>query len=129
MAGEVISSMSIAYNDTLQSASVAVAGRLLTSAGKRVTKLEQNVAITEGAVQMGQITAPGAFALVNLDPVNYIDVKVGTGGAIFARLKPDLLGNGTGGWVAGDALGSGAQAPFVIANVAPCRMAVIIADA
>lgn len=128
MANEVASSFEIDYDDGLQATSLSVASRQLTSAGKRVTRLIQNVGTTEEAVQLGEITAPGAFALVNLDPTNYIDVKVGTGGAIFARLKPDVNGDGKGGWVAGDALGSGAQAPYVIANTASCRMAVLIVD-
>lgn len=129
MAGEITDGFSIAYDDGLQNASLALANRLLTSAGKRVTKLIQNVGTSQEALQMGEITAPGAFALVNLDPTNFIDVKVATSGAIFARLKPDTLGNGTGGWVAGDCLGSGAQAPFAIADTATCRMAVLICDA
>lgn len=128
MAGEVTSTVSVIYNDGKQEAALEVRSRLLTSAGQRVTKLVQNVGTVEELLQLGEITAPGAFILVNLDPTNYVDVKVAASGAIFARLKPDTLGDGTGGWVAGDCLGSGAQAPALIANTASCRVAVLVVD-
>lgn len=128
MSLEVTSSVSVAYDDDLSADSLAVVSRKLTSAGKRFTKLVQNIGTSEEAINLGEMTAPGAFVLVNLDPTNYIDVKVGSAGAIFARLKPDTLGDGTGGWVAGDCLGGGAQAPFAIANTAACRLAVFVVE-
>lgn len=123
------SSFSLAYDDDYQNGSVAVVNRLLTSAGRRFTKLIQNVGTSEEAVTLGDFTSVGAFALINLDVTNYVDVKVATGGAIFARLKPDTLGDGTGGYIMLDTLGSGAQAPFVIANTAACRIVVFAVEA
>lgn len=128
MAGEVTSSVSIAYNDGLQNGNLGVVSRLLTSAGKRFTKLVQNVGITPEAIQLGEITAPGAFIFINLDDVNFIEILDATGGDVVAKLKPDTLGDGTGGWFAGDCAGSDMQAPFAQADTDPCRLAVLVVD-
>jgi hypothetical protein len=60
------------------------------------------------------VTAPGWVLVVNRDLTNFVSVKTGTGGVIFAKLLPRefcLL-----------RLGSGAQAPWVIADTAPCKI-------
>ena len=43
---------------------------------------------------LGDIASIGPFAIVNLDPTNYVEVKVATAGAIFARLAPDVDADG-----------------------------------
>lgn len=121
---------SLTFDDGIyQPQSLSVASRLVTSAGKRVTGLVQNVGFAaEEAVQLGELTAPGAFMLKNLDPTNFINVKVATSGAIFAKLRPDTNGDGKGGFLLIDCMGSGAQAPFVQADTAVCRMAVLAVE-
>lgn len=120
---------SLEYDDGLVSDSMSVASRTVTSAGKRKTHLIQNVGFAaEEAVQLGELTAPGAFMLRNLDPTNYINVLTGTGGVIFAKLRPDANGDGKGGFVLIDCLGSGAQTPFVQAAVAACRVEVMTVE-
>lgn len=128
MANEVTASFSIAYDDGLQERALEVADRIFSSAGQRVTCLIQTVGITEEAVLLGDIASIGPFAIVNLDPTNYVEVKVATAGAIFARLAPDVDADGKGGWVAMTRLGSGAQVPYMIANTAVCKVAILIAE-
>jgi hypothetical protein len=129
LAGEVVSTVLVAYNDGLSNASGWVSGRLTTSAGKRQTKLVQNVGLAPEAVQLGEITAPGVIFLKNLDDTNSISILNETGGKAVATLKPDLLGNGNGGYFAIDCAGADMQAPFAASLVAPCRMEVLIIDA
>lgn len=78
----------------------------------------------EEAVQLGDIVSRGLLILVNRDPTNYIEVKVATSGAIFAKLFPKGSTAGIN-WCALH-LGSGAQSPFVIANVASCEMEIFL---
>lgn len=102
-----------------------VVDRLQSVSTKKVVRHSQTIGVTEEAVVLGEVTAPGWALFINRDTVNYIDLKVATGGAIFARLKPDTLANGTGGFAFLE-LGSGAQAPFAIANTAACLMDYLI---
>lgn len=104
-----------------------VADRKKTVTTTRPFTIIQQVAITEEAVQLGDAaTLGGSLFLQNLDPTNYIDVKTGTGGTIFARLGPDTNSDGKGGFLLLDLMGSGALAPFVIANTAVCRMGILV---
>jgi len=128
MAQEVTMDCSIGYDDGLQSDSMAVESVKVTIAGKRYTRLIQTIGIAEEAISLGEITAPTAFIFQNLDPTNIVQIRVATAGAMMASLAPDVNGDGKGGFVAGTSLGSGAQAPFAIALVAPCRLAVFVAD-
>jgi hypothetical protein len=128
MSLEVTFNGSIEYDDDLVIDQTSVANRQLTSAGKRMTHLVQNVGTSEEAIQLGEVTAPGAYFFKNLDPTNYIEIKSGTGGTVIAKLMPDTNGDGKGGFCMGDRLGSGAQAPYAIANAAACRMEVFIVD-
>ncbi len=81
-------------------------------------KLIQSIGITEEAITLPEGGAPGYAAFINRDDTNFINIKVGTAGAIFAKLLP--------GEFAVLRLGSGAQAPFAIADTAACRMAILI---
>lgn len=128
MAQEVTMGVSIAYDDNLQSDSQTIEEVKVTIAGKRYTRLIQIIGITEEAIKLGEITAPTAFLFQNLDPTNIVQIRRATGETAFASLAPDVNGDGKGGFVAGSGLGSGAQAPFAIALVAVCRLAVFVAD-
>lgn len=129
MANEVTSSVSIAYDDGFQNGSLGVVSRLLTSAGQRFTKLIQNVGTSEEAVNLGELSAVGAYILVNLDPDNFVTVRCSSGGVVRDKLKPDALEDGTGGWCAGDCMGGGSQAPTVQADTASCRVAILVVEA
>ena len=126
MADEVTVNVSLSYSDNQNTeASLSVADALFSVATKKVTRLKQNVAITEEAIQLGDVTAPAYAMFVNRDTTNFINLKVGTSGAIFAKLRPDVDGDGKGG-VALLELGSGAQVPYAIADTGTCQMDVFI---
>lgn len=73
----------------------------------------QSIGTSETAINLGGISSLGYMLLVNRDPVNYVDIKTGTGGTIFARLDP------AGGMLLLK-VGSGVTAPYAIANTAAC---------
>ena len=81
---------------------------------KRYLHAKQNVAITEEALNLGDVTTLGWFLGVNRDTTNFLSIKTGTGGTIFARLNPGLP--------ALFRFGSGVTAPFVIADTATCQL-------
>lgn len=103
---------------------VEVAGLVLTLAVEKLVHCTQTVGTVEEVIEIGDIVSRGSCILVNLDPTNYIEVKVGTGGAIFAKLFPkDSVAGASFCFVH---LGSGAQSPFVIANSAACEMQIFL---
>lgn len=126
MANEITLAGSLSYEDsegTEQSLSMANVIKSVTT--KKITRLKQNVATSEEAINLGDVTAPGYAILINRDETNFINLKVATGGAIFARLDADTAGNGTGGFAILK-FGSGAQAPYAIADTAACQMDILI---
>ena len=92
---------------------------------KRIQRAKMNVATTEEAIPLGDVTAPAFALFINRDATNIIHLKTGTGGTIFAKLRPDTDSDGKGGFAFLE-LGSGAQAPFAIALVATCQMDIFI---
>jgi len=128
MSKEITASFSLEYNDTVFEALLDVSDKIYNSAGKRSFKDIQTITTSEVAINLGGIANIGAFAIVNLDSTNYVELKVATSGAIFAKLTPDVDGDGHGGFVVGTCLGSAAQVPFAIANTASCKIAVLLIE-
>lgn len=119
MASELTLSASVTYADNEGAdESLSVADLLATVSAKRYTKLKQNVGTAEEAVVLGEVTAPGWAMFINRDASNFINLKVATSGAVFAKLKP--------GEFALLRLGSGAQAPFAQADTAACQLETIL---
>jgi hypothetical protein len=117
---------SLSYADTEGTIEgMSFAGVIKSVVTKRITRIKQNIAITEVAVNLGNISAPGYAIFQNRDVTNSINLKVASGGAIFASLDPDVNANGQGGF-AFLKLGSGAQVPYAIALVATCQMDIFI---
>lgn len=128
MADELVLNASMVYEDAQDGPmSLSVADLEKTVASKKPVRLIQEIGTAEEAIDLGD-TTPAYAMFKNLDPTNYIDLKVATAGAVFARLDPDTDSDGKGGFAVLK-LGSGAQAPFAIANTAACRMAVMICPA
>lgn len=126
MADEITISASMSYEDSENtSAAMSVVEALFSVATKRIQRCKMNVAITEEAIPLGDVTAPGYAFFINRDTTNFINLKVATSGAIFAKLTPDTNGDGKGGFAI-LRLGSGAQAPFAIADTATCQMDIFI---
>lgn len=129
MASELTINCSMVYDDPLGGdVSLEVVDLVKNVSSKKPVKLIQEIGTSEEAVDLGETGTPVYAMFKNLDPTNFINLKVATGGAIFARLDPDTNEDGTGG-VALLRLGSGATAPFAIADTAACRMAVMLLPA
>lgn len=122
MADELTINASMKYADS-EGADVAmsIVELVATVATKKFTKYKQAVGFAaEEAVGLGDISAPGWALFCNRDATNFISLKVATSGAVFAKLLP--------GEFALLRLGSGAQAPFAIADTASCQLEVFIAS-
>lgn len=81
---------------------------------KKETGGQVEVGTSEEAIPMGEVTSPGWFFARNLDDTNFIELRVATAGAKFAKLGP--------GQACLLRLGSGATAPYAIADTAACMM-------
>lgn len=115
MANEVTVSASLAYEDSEGSdILLAVSDLLANVSSKKFAWMKQSVGLSEEAINLGEATAPGWAILVNRDETNFINLKVGTGGAIFCKMLA--------GEFALLRLGSGAQVPYAIADTAACQM-------
>jgi hypothetical protein len=121
MAQELSLAGSASYEDAFGvTAEIDIPSLTVTLSTKKVLHTKQTVGITEEALVLGDITTPCLLVLVNRDETNYVSVKVATSGAIFAKLNPDNVY-----WCIVP-LGSGAQAPFVIANSAECELEIFL---
>lgn len=115
MADEIELNLSVRYADGLTEDFFEVIAALLSSAGKQRLRNTQSVGFAAAeALVLGEVTSPVLLAMKNLDATNFVTVLTGTGGVVFAKL------------VAGAALlvplGSGAQAPYVQADTAACKI-------
>lgn len=116
MSATVTVTGSVDYEDSENAAEgLTPADFELTVATLKYTKFKQNVGTTEEAIVLGEVTAPGYAVFINRDTTNYIELRVATGGAKFATLKPN-------GGFAILYLGAGAQVPYAIANTSACQM-------
>lgn len=119
MADELTLNASLEYEDSEDSeASLAIEDLLVTISTKKFIHAKQNIGITEEAIGLGEVTALGWGLFVNRDATNYIELRVGTGGTKFAKLRP--------GKFAFFEFGSGVTAPYAIADTAACQMEYII---
>lgn len=115
MADELTLSASLSYEDTeYADLAIAITEKLATVATKKFIRAKQNIGTSEEALALGEVTSPGWAFFINRDVTNFINLKVATSGAIFAKLLP--------GEFAMLRLGSGAQAPYAIADTAACQL-------
>lgn len=118
MADEVEVSGSLIYDDDDIELDLVVDADLDDSAAAKAHKTTQTVGTSEEPVNLGDLSTVGWFMLKNLDPTNFIEVKAATGGAVVGKMYP-------GKQYGPVYLGSGMQAPYVIASTAACKMAII----
>ncbi len=108
MADEITVSGAISYSKNGAELANSKAALSITAAGNRCVSHVQAISSSEEAIELGEMTAPGYCYFKNLDSTITIELRVATGGAKFAKLK------------AGEfcilRLGSGAQAPYAIAD-------------
>ncbi len=123
MASELSLSASVSYEDAFGvSAAIDLPALVLTLTTKKVFQTKQTVGFSvEEALLIGDIATLGYLVIVNRDETNFVNVKVATSGAIFAKLLP-------GRWCIVP-LGSGAQAPYVIADTASCDIEIFLCAA
>lgn len=129
MAQELTISMLAEYEDAVGvKGNVEIANLIITLATARLAHTKQNVGTSEEIINLGSFTADstslGVLILRNLDPINYIEVRVGTGSTKFAKLFPKGSVGGLNFCVL--QVGSGVTAPYVIANSAACEMEIFL---
>ena len=121
MAREFTINGSLAYEDDENTdASLQIVDLIASIATKIYSKFKKNIGITEEALPLGEVAAPGWCLIINRDETNFVNLRVATAGAIFAKLKP--------GECALLRLGSGAAAPYAIADTAACQVEGLIFD-
>lgn len=129
MANEITLSGSLSYEDSEGTElSLSMANVIKSVATKLINRLKQNIGTAEEAIKLGEVSSLGYALFINRDETNFIELRVSTGGAKFAKLDPDTAGNGTGGFALLK-LGSGAQVPYAIADTAACQMDIFIISA
>jgi hypothetical protein len=120
MANELTINVSAEYLDADDiAASIEVANYVRTLTTKKVLKTKQTVGITEEALVLGDVSTVGFIMLVNRDDTNFVEVKDGVGGTIVGKMFPGEMYGPV-------RLGSGMQAPYLIANTAECEVEVFI---
>ena len=97
---------------------------IITLATSKLLNTVMTIATTETALELGDISSKGFCIIANLDTTNYVEVKVATAGAIFAKLFPKDSTAGLN-WCCVH-LGSGAQAPYAIANSSACKVQIFL---
>ncbi len=127
MAQEVTVNASLAYLDVNGTAdSLDITDALFNVATKQIAHTTQLITFSaEVAINLSGIAAPAFVFFKNLDPTNFIKLRVATSGAFFAKLRADTAGTGKGG-IALLELGSGAQVPYAQADTADCRMEILL---
>lgn len=118
MANEITTNLSLAfvYGDTNEL--LQIVAKMANSSGLKYQKGRQSIGTSEEAIGLGEVTTPGWFVGINRDETNFINLKVATSGAIFGKLLP--------GEACCVRLGSGAQAPFAIADTLACILEYLV---
>lgn len=93
---------------------VELVDALQTVTTQRPHLFTQAITTSEVALNLGPLASLGWAGFVNLDPTNFIELRVGTGSTKFAKLWP---GKGALFY-----FGSGITAPYAIADTATCKL-------
>lgn len=118
MANEVTLNASLAYNDASAPAQlIQLVNKQWTPGTLKFAWEKQLVTTSEAALNLGNLAsaALGTILILNLDPTNFVEVRVGTGGTKIVRVSP--------GRCALFEFGQGVTAPFIIADTASCWIA------
>lgn len=122
MAQTVTVNASLAYADANSSDEISITDFVASLSNAGHSRYTQTITTSELALVLPPaVTTPGYVIIINRDPTNYVELRVATGGAKFARLDAN-------GGFAILKLGSGAQAPFAIANSASCIVECLICN-
>src|SRR5689334_17297298 len=125
MSNELTVNVEVDYNDQLtpdaQKGAFSIEDLLISLSTVKLLDTVISINTSETAIELGDISTRGMAIFVNLDTTNYIEVKVATSGAIFAKLFPKRADSSTAQSGLNFCivhLGSGAQSPYAIANSA-----------
>lgn len=121
MANEITVTASISVNKAaIMSSAVSrsITSQLYSMAGLALVEGNILVTLAQLAIPMGSVTIPHWAYFRNLDTVNFIRLRVSTGGSAFCKL---LAGDCFFGPI-DDAM----TAPFAIADTASCQMEYMI---
>ncbi len=119
MASELTLSGSLLYSDSEGTEdSLSISELMASVATKRLVHAKQSIPTSEIAIELGDLSSIRWAIFINRDSANYLELKVATGGAIFAKLMP--------GFFALLPLGSGAQVPYAVATGSSCQLEIII---
>lgn len=122
MADELTLNATLQYDDEENTSThVQINSLLVSLASFQFTRAKQSIGTSEEAIVLGGVTTPKWFIAVNTDDTNFVQIKTGTGGTIFAKLLP--------GEFCFLPLGSGAQAPYAIADTAACLLDYFVGNA
>ena len=112
MANELTVTASILDNLVSQAIGVTALNVSQSANPPRSVRSRQVVTLSEAALALGVLTGAtlGWCVIINLDAVNFMEVRVGTGSTKFCKIKA--------GEVACFRFGSGITAPYVIADTA-----------
>lgn len=108
MANELSINMSVDYESTTAEFTAALTEFVLTQATKTFAYLEQTVAATEAALNLGNVSSLGYILVKNTDDTNTVQIRTGTGATKSVKVRP--------GCGACFEFGSGVTAPFVITD-------------
>lgn len=122
MANEFTLSANLTYEDSEMDDPISLAvNELLDSVvTKKFIHAKQSIGTSEEVIDLGELTAIGWALFINRDTTNFLSLKTGTGGTIFAKLKP--------GKFAMFHFGSGVTAPCAIADTAACQLEYLIVN-
>ncbi len=121
MANELTITAVLDYVDS-EAASLGLLVRdlLVTIATKKYVLMKQNIAVTEEALKLGEITSLGWALFINRDVTNFVELRVATAGTKFCKMlagEPALF-----------RFGSGITAPFAIADTAAIQLEYLLAS-
>lgn len=115
MANEITVSGSLAYDDAEGAGfERAISSLQITVSSKKYVAQRMTVTTSEVAIPLGGVSTLGWAYFMNLDPTNFIELRTGTGGTKWCKLR-------AGHWAILP-LGSGITAPYAIADTASCDM-------
>lgn len=114
MANELRLNATIQYDDGTTRDSIQIADYLVTLATLKFIRHRQTITTSEVAIDLGGLATLGWGFFVNRDLTNYIELRVASGSAKFAVLRP--------GRFAFFEWGSDIATPYAIANTASCIM-------
>lgn len=119
MADELELSASLAYTDSEGADEILqIVEKFANVSTKKYVKAKQNIATSEEAIGLGEVTSLGFAIFINRDSTNYVELRTATSGTYFAKLLP--------GEFAMFRFGSGVTAPFALANTSAVQLEYMI---